>query len=89
MYMFGAGDNDMVVNIAKARANLSALVDAAMNGEEIILARREQPVARLVPLGASENRASSPLPDMALFRSRLRNRNPAPIVQSLREEERA
>jgi prevent-host-death family protein len=38
------------VNIAEAKARLSALVDRAAAGEEITLARAGRPVARLVPL---------------------------------------
>ena len=38
------------VNIAEAKAQLSALVDRAAAGEEIVLSRAGRPVARLVPL---------------------------------------
>jgi len=38
------------VNIYEAKTNLSALVDRAAGGEEIIIARNGKPVARLVPL---------------------------------------
>jgi prevent-host-death family protein len=38
------------VNIAEAKAKLSALVDRAAAGEEITLCRSGRPVARLVPL---------------------------------------
>jgi prevent-host-death family protein len=38
------------VNIAQAKATLSALVDRAAAGEEIVLARSGKPVARIVPL---------------------------------------
>jgi prevent-host-death family protein len=38
------------VNIAIAKAKLSALVDRAAAGEEIILSRAGRPVARLMPL---------------------------------------
>ena len=40
---------DLAVNIAEAKAKLSALVDRAAAGEEIILSRAGRPVARLVP----------------------------------------
>jgi len=39
------------VNISEAKAKLSALVDRAAAGEEIILSRAGRPVARLMPLG--------------------------------------
>jgi prevent-host-death family protein len=38
------------VNIAEAKAKLSALVDRAAAGEEIVLSRAGRPVARLMPL---------------------------------------
>jgi prevent-host-death family protein len=38
------------VNIAEAKAHLSALVDRAAAGEEIILSRAGRPVPRLMPL---------------------------------------
>ena len=38
------------VNIAEAKAHLSALVDRAAAGEEIILSKAGRPAARLVPL---------------------------------------
>ena len=39
------------INIAEAKAKLSALVDRAAAGEEIVLSRAGRPVARLMPLG--------------------------------------
>ncbi|MFT4627538.1 MAG: prevent-host-death family protein [Myxococcota bacterium] len=38
------------VNIAEARANLSKLIDAAMNGEEIVISRRNKPLVKLSPV---------------------------------------
>ena len=40
------------VGISRARATLGALIDRARDGEEIVLTRRGQPVARLMPLEA-------------------------------------
>lgn len=37
-----------VVNVHEAKTNLSALLDAVLAGEEIVLARRNVPIARLV-----------------------------------------
>jgi len=36
------------VNIAQAKARLPELIDAALRGEEVIIARRNKPVVRLV-----------------------------------------
>ncbi len=37
------------VQIAEAKAHLSALIERVETGEEIIIARRGKPVARLIP----------------------------------------
>ena len=36
------------VNLAEAKATLSELIDAALAGEEIVIARRNTPMVRLV-----------------------------------------
>jgi prevent-host-death family protein len=38
------------MNIAEAKAKLSALVEAALRGEDVVLARGGEPVVRLVSL---------------------------------------
>jgi prevent-host-death family protein len=40
-----------VVTVHQAKTNLSRLLERAANGEEIIIARGSNPVARLVPMG--------------------------------------
>ncbi len=37
-------------NVADAKAHLSQLLDRALNGEEVILARAGKPLVRLVPV---------------------------------------
>ncbi len=39
-----------VKNIAEAKAQLSELVDAALAGDEVVIARRDVPLVRLVAL---------------------------------------
>lgn len=39
----------MTVTIHEAKTHLSRLIAAVEKGEEVIIARRDQPVARLVP----------------------------------------
>jgi prevent-host-death family protein len=46
------------VNIAEAKAHLSALVDRAAAGEEIILSKAGRPIARLVALAERSARQS-------------------------------
>lgn len=38
------------INIAEAKAKLSLLVDQALAGEDIVIARSGKPVARLIPV---------------------------------------
>ena len=40
----------MIVNIQKAKTNLSRLIKRALAGEEVIIARGSKHVARLVPI---------------------------------------
>lgn len=69
----------MKMNVQDAKAQLSRLVDAAMLGEEVIIAKAGKPCVRLVPLdlpprqpGAAKGKASltpaffDPLPDEEL-----------------------
>ena len=38
-----------VVNVAEAKAKLSELLEAALRGEEVIIAKRGKPLVRLTP----------------------------------------
>ena len=52
----------MQVNILEARNQLSRLIKAVQAGEEVIIANRGEPVARLVaatPIGAAAERGSA------------------------------
>lgn len=40
----------MLINIYEAKARLSALLDKAQAGEEIVIARAGKPLARLTPI---------------------------------------
>jgi prevent-host-death family protein len=40
----------MQINIAEAKAKLSSLLDRALAGEEVVIARAGKPLARLVPI---------------------------------------
>lgn len=52
------------VNIAEAKARLSALIEAAERGEEIVLARAGKPVARITAYAAKPARRFGVLKDM-------------------------
>ncbi|MGQ0621971.1 MAG: type II toxin-antitoxin system Phd/YefM family antitoxin [Panacagrimonas sp.] len=43
----------MLVNIYEAKARLSALLDKAQAGEEVLIARAGRPIARLMPIAAA------------------------------------
>jgi prevent-host-death family protein len=42
------------VNVAEAKAKLSELIDAALQGDEIVIARRNVPVVRLVAVESAK-----------------------------------
>lgn len=46
----------MQVNIHEAKTHFSRLIEAVERGEEVIIARRGEPVARLVPCAKSDRR---------------------------------
>ncbi len=45
-----------IVNVHAAKTNLSRLIERACAGEEIVIARNNEPVVRLVPVEASAPR---------------------------------
>ena len=54
--------NMVVRNVAEAKTTLSALLDAAMAGEEVIIARAGTPLVRLVPVTTPASRELGFLP---------------------------
>ena len=44
------------INIDEAKSNLPDLIDAAINGEEIVIAKDDQHVVRLVPISRTTPR---------------------------------
>ena len=49
------------VNMHEAKTHLSELVNDALAGEEIVLARRGKPAVRLVPVEAGPSRQRRPI----------------------------
>jgi prevent-host-death family protein len=43
-----------IADIHEAKSQLSKLIEHAMNGEEVIIAKAEQPMVRLVPIRADD-----------------------------------
>lgn len=46
----------MIVNVHEAKAQLSELLERAVRGEEVVIAKRGKPLARLVAAAAKEPR---------------------------------
>jgi prevent-host-death family protein len=76
------------VNVREARARISQLLDAVEAGEEIIIKRNGNPVARLVPIKSSHTAVQ--FPDRRAFRRRLppSREDSANLVRKLRDNER-
>lgn len=51
----------LMVNMHQAKTTLSQLVEAALRGEEVVIARHGKPVVRLVPVGAPHVHALRPI----------------------------
>jgi prevent-host-death family protein len=49
-----------IVTVHQAKAELSKLIARAEAGEEIIIARRNKPVARLMPIASAPSRKRAP-----------------------------
>ena len=72
------------VNLAEAKAHLSELVSRAENGEETIIMRRGEPVAKLVPVAMPKLALRS----RAAFRATLpkARTSSAELIRKLRDE---
>ena len=74
------------VTVAEAKAHLSGLLNRIERGEEVIVTRRGQPVAKIVPVQTAKRR----LPSLRDFRAKL----PRPsvsgsdVLRRLRDESR-
>jgi prevent-host-death family protein len=72
------------INLAEAKAHLSELVNKAQSGEETVIMRRGQPVARLAPIAATKLALRS----LAAFRATLpkARKSSAELIRKLRDE---
>jgi len=57
------------VNVYEAKTSLSALLQAVAEGEEIVITRRNKPIARLVPLEPATARPTFGMAKEAFQRS--------------------
>ncbi len=72
------------INLAEAKAHLSELVSKAESGEETVIMRRGQPVAKRVPVAAPRKRLRS----LSAFRATLpmARTSSAELMRKLRDE---
>jgi prevent-host-death family protein len=70
------------VDLREARRNLSALIEEARKGREIVITDRGKAVARLVPPQGSEHR---PFPALAAFRRTMPVLDP-PLSETIVED---
>lgn len=72
------------VTLAEAKAHLSQLLDQVEAGEEVVITRRGQPVARISPI----ERPKQPVSSLAAFRQHMPRwrKSSAELIRELREE---
>lgn len=72
------------VTLAEAKAHLSQLLDQVAAGEEVVITRRGQPVARISPI----ERPKQPVRSLAAFRQHMPRwrKSSAELIRELREE---
>jgi prevent-host-death family protein len=84
-FTFCVKDDAVQVNIFEAKNRLSQLIRSVQAGEEVVIANRGEPVARLVPAGQT----SAAIPDIGSARAILSwlERHPLPDYARRRAEE--
>ena len=70
----------MLVNIYEAKTNLSALLDKAVAGEEVVIARSGKPLARLMPVTAASSKSGVRLGGLKRAKLKLAGDFHAPIA---------
>ena len=73
------------VTLAEAKAHFSHLLDQVETGEEIIITRRGQPVARISPI----LKPKQPVKSLAQFRSQMPRwrKSSAELLREMRDED--
>ncbi len=72
------------INLAEAKAKLSHILDQVEAGEEVVITRRGQPVARIVGV----KKGLKPLESRVAFRTRLPQgrKSSAELIREMRDE---
>lgn len=78
----------LTINLAHAKAHLSALLDKVEAGEEVVITRHGKPVAHIRP--AVTPKKSLPLDELAAFRARMPRwrKASARLLREARDDER-
>ena len=78
----------VTVNLARAKAHLSELLDKVEAGEEVIITRRGRPVAHIRQ--AVPPKTPLPLEKLAAFRARMPHwrKDSAMLLREMRDDER-
>ena len=81
-------DTVVTVNLARAKAHLSELLDKVEAGEEVIITRRGRPVAHIRQ--AVPPKTPLPLEKLAAFRARMPHwrKDSAMLLREMRHDER-
>ena len=77
------------VNVYEAKTSLSALLQAVAAGEEIVITRRNKPIARLVPLEPATARPTFGMAKEAFQRSGLSRGDIARALEPMTADELA
>ena len=86
VHFIETGGKSVEVSVKQARSNISSLLNRIQEGEEVLILRRGEKVARLVPV----DKESRKLPDLSGFRSSIQVQG-EPLSQTViqeREQER-
>lgn len=72
------------VTLAEAKTHLSHLLDQVEAGEEVVITRRGQPIARITPVAKPKR----PVKSLAEFRSRMPrwHKSSAELLREMRDE---
>lgn len=72
------------VTLAEAKAHLSHLLDQVEAGEEVVITRRGQPIARITPV----EKPKQPIKSLAEFRRRMPRwrKSSAALLREMRDE---
>jgi prevent-host-death family protein len=73
------------VTLAEAKTHLSRLLDRVEAGEEVVITRRGQPIARISPV----EKPKHPIKSLAEFRNRMPGwrKSSAELLREMREED--